>query len=187
MDTDVASLRARTMRVPRRHMGGHIFFQPWGDIGRVVVATAITFALIVATVAVSRGVTIADGVAALLALIGLQEIMRWAQSRFLPVHHAVRQPPLVFVWDGVLLEDRLPEHRVSADEVRAAIRKAGVSSVSDVQIVVLENDGDWSVIRKSDHRADDSAFLGLPIPDRPGNSRSGSGHEADPAPADRLP
>ena len=113
--------------------------------------------------------------------------MRWPQSRWLPVHHAVRQPPLVFVWDGVLLEDRLSHSRVSADEVRAAIRKAGLSSVSDARIVVLENDGDWSVITKSDRHGDESALAGLPIPGRPGTNRDSSGDEARAAPADRLP
>jgi uncharacterized membrane protein YcaP (DUF421 family) len=193
-----------------------LFFHSWSDIGRVVVSTSITFGVIVlilrvvgaqaiarmsgydmvatvtfgsvvATVAITRGVTIAEGVAALLTLIVLQEIMRFLQSRWMPVHHAVRQPPIVLLWDGQLLEDRLRTFRISADEVRAAVRKEGLASLSDARVVVLENDGDWSVISKGAPRGDDSALYGLPIPNRPGNSPKDDGHEARPAGAYRLP
>lgn len=45
---------------------------------------------------------------ALVTLLVRQEIIRWFQSRYLPAHHRVRQPPRVLLWDGVPLEDRLP-------------------------------------------------------------------------------
>jgi uncharacterized membrane protein YcaP (DUF421 family) len=193
-----------------------MFFHAWSDVGRVVVATAVTFALmvailrvvgaqaiaqmsgydmvatvtfgsIVATVAVTRGVTVAEGVAALLTLIALQEILRFLQSRWLRAHHAVRQPPIVLLWDGTLLEDRLRSHRISADEVRAAVRKAGMASLTEARLVVLENDGEWSVVRQPEPDNDESAFMGLPIPGRPGSSRSDTGEYAEPAAPDRLP
>ena len=193
-----------------------LFFHSWSDIGRVVISTSITFGVIVlilrvvgaqaiarmsgydmvatvtfgsvvATVAVTRGVTVAEGVAALLTLIVLQEIMRFLQSRWLPLHHVVRQPPIVLLWDGELLEDRLRTFRISADEVRAAVRKEGLASLADARAVVLENDGDWSVISKRAPRGDDSALYGLPIPNRPGNSPEDDGHEARPTGAYRLP
>ena len=193
-----------------------MFFHSWADTGRVVVSTALTFMLmvailrvvgaqaiaqmsgydmvatvtfgsIVATVAVTRGVTIADGVAALLTLIALQEILRFFQSRWLKAHHAVRQPPIVLLWDGTLLEDRLRSHRISADEVRAAVRKAGMASLTEARLVVLENDGEWSVVPRSGPDNDESALMGLPIPGRRGSSRSDDGDYAEPAPQNRLP
>jgi uncharacterized membrane protein YcaP (DUF421 family) len=193
-----------------------MFFHSWADIGRVAVSTSITFAVIVlilrvvgaqaiarmsgydmvatvtfgsvvAAVAVTRGVTVTEGVTALLTLIVLQEIMRFFQSRWLTAHHIVRQPPIVLLWEGKLLEDRLRTFRISADEVRAAVRKEGLASLSDARAVVLENDGEWSVIAKRAPRTDDSALYGLPIPNRPGNSPDEDGHKAQPADALRLP
>src|SRR3954470_12110711 len=113
-----------------------MFFQSWSHIGHVVLVSSAAFVLIVAllrivgpqalakmsgfdvvftvtmgsviaTVVVSRDVALADGVAALVTMLVLQEIIRRLQSRFLPVHHLVRQPPRVLLWDGILLEDRL--------------------------------------------------------------------------------
>jgi uncharacterized membrane protein YcaP (DUF421 family) len=193
-----------------------MFFHSWADIGRVVVTTAIvfvaitaflrlvgaqaiakmsgydmvatvTFGSIVATVALTRNITITEGLAAIVTLIALQELMRRAQSRWLIVHHAVREPPLVILWQGDLLEDRLIARGISADEVRAAVRKAGMRSLADALIVVLENDGEWSVIRRTEQPSDDSALLGLPIPDRVGNTRTKDGHVAERAPSTRLP
>jgi uncharacterized membrane protein YcaP (DUF421 family) len=193
-----------------------VFFHSWSTIARVVLETAMAFLVIVAllrlvgqqalarmsgfdvvfavtlgsvvaTVAMDRDVAIADGIAAIVTLLLLQELTRFLQSRFLPAHHAVRQPPRVLLWDGALLEDRLRESRVSADEIRAAVRQAGFRSLADVRVVVLENDGEWSVIAKSDSPSDESAFYGLPIPGRADNSPGGDSGRAEPTSPRRLP
>ena len=193
-----------------------MFFHSWSSLGHVVLVSGAAFLLIVvllrivgpqalakmsgfdvvftvtmgsviATVVVSRDVALSDGVAALVTMLLLQEIIRRFQSRFLPVHHLVRQAPRVLLWDGALLEDRLRGTGVSADEIRAAVRKAGLRSISDVRIVVLENDGEWSVIAKSEHESDESALFGLPIPGRHGQTPDDEGARAIPAPATRLP
>ena len=193
-----------------------MFFHSWAAVGRAVIVSASVFVLIVAmlrlvgqqalakmsgfdvvftvtlgsvvaTVAVTRDITVSEAVAVLATLLFLQEITRKLQSRYLVVHHLVREAPRVLLWDGTLLEDRLRETSVSADEVRAAVRKAGLCSLGDVRIVVLENDGEWSVVAKAAKPGDESAFLGLPIPGRPGNSPAKNGAHAVPAPSTRIP
>ena len=193
-----------------------MFFHSWSDVGRTVAVSAMAFLLIVAllrivgpqslakmsgfdvvftvtmgsviaTVVVSRDVTLSQGIAALVTMLALQEIIRRFQSRFLAVHHLVRQAPRVLLWDGTLLEERLQGSGVSADEIRAAVRKAGLRSLGDALIVVLENDGEWSVIAKSSQRSDESALFGLPIPGRPGQSPIHGSSAATPAPVNRLP
>jgi len=76
---------------------------------------------------------------------------------------------------------------VSADEIRAAVRKAGLRSLSEAQVVVLENDGEWSVVAKGEGVSDESAFFGLPIPGRPENSPGSGSDDAQPVGAHRLP
>jgi uncharacterized membrane protein YcaP (DUF421 family) len=151
------------------------------------VVFTVTLGSIIASVVITRDIAVAEGVAALVTLLGLQEIIRFFQSRYLPVHHAVRQPPRVLVWDGNLLEDRLRASSVSADEIRAAVRKAGLRSLSDARVVVLENDGEWSVVPKSSADSDESAFYGLPIPGRADNSPDDGSDLAEAAPVRRLP
>jgi uncharacterized membrane protein YcaP (DUF421 family) len=151
------------------------------------VVFTVTLGSIIATVVVTRDVAIAEGLAALVTLLGLQEIIRFFQSRHLGVHHAVRQPPRVLVWDGELLEDRLRASSVSADEIRAAVRKAGLRSIADARVVVLENDGEWSVVAKTAEPSDESAFFGLPIPGRRENGPGDGSEEATPADVHRVP
>ena len=193
-----------------------MFFHSWAGIGRVMLSSVVVFAIIVAllrivgqqalakmsgfdvvfavtlgsvvgTVVITRDVPIAEAIAALVTLLGMQEATRFFQSRSLRVHHAVRQPPRVLLWDGSLLEDRLRASSVSADEIRAAVRKAGLRSLADARIVVLENDGEWSVVAKGDEQSDESAFFGLPIPGRPENSPGADSASAQPVGPHRLP
>jgi uncharacterized membrane protein YcaP (DUF421 family) len=193
-----------------------MFFHSWSDIGRVVVVSASLFLLVVAilrivgqqalakmsgfdvvftvtmgsvlaTVAVTRDIAVSEALAALVTMLALQEVIRRLQSRFLVAHHAVRQAPDVLVWNGDLLEDRLRAANISADEIRSAVRKAGLRSIGDARIVVLENDGEWSVIPKRSEPSDESALYGLPIPGRPGTSARGGGDDVRIAPPDRLP
>ena len=84
-------------------------------------------------------------------------------SRYLPVHHIVREAPRVVAWNGQLLEDRLQSTNVSADEVGAAVRKAGLRSLSEVQAVVLENGGESSAVARSNTPTNQSAFFGLHV------------------------
>jgi uncharacterized membrane protein YcaP (DUF421 family) len=193
-----------------------MFFHSWASLGRVVLASAIVFAIVVAmlrfagqralakmsgfdivftvtlgsvvaTGAISRDVPVVNAIAALATFLLLQEVIRFFQSRSLGIHHAVREQPDVLLWDGNLLEDRLRETNISADEVRAAVRKAGLRSLSEARAVVLENDGDWSVIAKRDGPSDESAFYGLPIPGRPEASRGDDDVRAVPTSPHRLP
>jgi uncharacterized membrane protein YcaP (DUF421 family) len=193
-----------------------MFFSSWAEIGRVVLVSIIVFIVIVvmlrvvgqealakmsgydvvftvslgsivATVVLTPSLTVSDAVAAFATLIAIQELTRWLQSRSLLIHHSVREKPRVVVWDGQLLEDRLREISISADEVRAAIRKMGLSSISDVRAVVLENDGQWSVIPNSEGSSDESAFFGLPIPGREHSNRGKKDEGAVPASPTRTP
>jgi uncharacterized membrane protein YcaP (DUF421 family) len=65
-----------------------------------------------------------------------------------------------------LLHDRVQKWHLTVDEIRAAVRRAGLAGISEVQAVVLENDGDWSVVRRRDCGADRSAFDGLDLPEK---------------------
>jgi uncharacterized membrane protein YcaP (DUF421 family) len=126
----------------------------------------VTVALgsLVATLPLTTEVSIADAVAAAATFLGLQQITRYLQARHRRVHTLVRERPRLLLWNGRLLEDRLLESDISADEVRAAVRRSGILSLKQVRAAILENDGEWSIIPQSD-APDLSAMEGLLIPD----------------------
>ena len=172
---------------------GGVWFRSWEGILRVAVTAAAIYVLVVvalrvigaralakmsaydlivsialgslvAAVPMSTSLTVADGITAIVTCLALQELTRFLQARYRTAHHLVRERPHLLVWDGKLLEDRLSKLDTSADEIRAAVRQAGLLSLDDAQAVVLENDGAWSVMRRGDP-PDLSALDGLDIPD----------------------
>lgn len=198
----------------RRH--DNMFFDSWAQTANVVIASSVVFLFIVGvlrlvgpqalakmspfdivftvtlgsvvgSVALAHDVALCDGIVAIITLLVLQEAVRWVQSRSLVAHQMVRQPPRMLLWDGILLEDRLNANNISADEVRSAVRRAGLPSLGDAQAVVLENHGEWSVVPKGRDGSDYSALYGLPVPGIPDNSPKSDGNKATAAPTHRLP
>ena len=52
----------------------------------------------------------------------------------------------------------MKKHRVSRAEILAAVRSSSIASLDSVRYVVLETDGSFSVIKKSDEDTSSSAL-----------------------------
>jgi uncharacterized membrane protein YcaP (DUF421 family) len=143
----------------------------------------VTVALgsLVAALPLTRSVSLTDAIAAAVTFLVLQQITRYLQARFRRVHTLVRERPRLLLWNGHLLQDRMLESDISADEVRAAVRRSGFLSLRQVRAAILENDGEWSVIPQSS-TPDMSAMEGLLIPDTNEPPASEPVHEPHAAP-----
>lgn len=105
-----------------------------------------------ATILLSRDVPLADGVAAFAVLIGLQFVVTWSSVRVRWVRQLVTGEPLMLLYRGRSLPDALRMARVTEDELRSAVRTDGLASMDDVEAVVLETDGSFSVVRRGPER-----------------------------------
>lgn len=103
-----------------------------------------------ATVLLSREVALLDGVTALALLIALQFIITWSSVRTRWVRHVVTGDPQLLVHGGAFLPGALKRSRVTEAEVLAAVRSAGMRSMTDVEAVVLETDGSFSVVSRGE-------------------------------------
>jgi uncharacterized membrane protein YcaP (DUF421 family) len=106
----------------------------------------ISLGSVLATVIVSRDVPLAEGVLALVLLVALQFVVAWISSRVPAARHVLTARPTALVVDGKLRPDALRRCRVTSDEVSAALRQQGIGSFAEVDAVVLETDGEVSVI-----------------------------------------
>lgn len=169
-----------------------MFFHDWHSILRIVVIAAVTYVLVIsvlrllgeealakmsaydllvtvalgsllASIPLGAGLTVSDGLAAIITYLVLQHIMRWTIRRSKRAERVVRDVPKFMVWDGQFVEKDMEDSSILRGEIRAAVRRSGISSISQVLAVVLENDGDWSVVPYSDD-SDLSAFEGLEQP-----------------------
>ncbi|WP_447528091.1 DUF421 domain-containing protein [Vreelandella sp. TE19] len=99
-----------------------------------------------ATVLLSKDVALAEGTLALALLIALQYLITWLSVRVGWVKRAVTGEPLMLLYHGELLVDALYKARVTADEVRSAVRASGLAHMNEAAAVVLETDGSLSVV-----------------------------------------
>jgi len=112
----------------------------------------VTVALgsILATVLLAKDVALVDGVVAFALLIGLQFGITWLSVRSPMVSRLVKATPTLLLYRGELLHDALRRTRVVEAEVLAALRESGYASPQHIEAVVLETDGTFSVIQRSD-------------------------------------
>lgn len=61
----------------------------------------------------------------------------------------IKAEPALLLDKGEFLDDAMLRERVSRSEIRMAIRSQGSASVEEIEAVVLETDGSFSVIKKS--------------------------------------
>jgi len=102
-----------------------------------------------ASVIMSKDISLADGVFALLLLVGLQFVITRLSVQFDWVKNLVKAEPALLLDKGKFLPEAMRRQRVTESEILAAIRSAGAAAVEEIEAVVLETDGSLSVVKKS--------------------------------------
>lgn len=103
-----------------------------------------------ATILLSKDVALAEGMTAFALLIFLQYAVTWTSVRVRWVRRLVTGEPALLLHAGTLLPMAMRAARVTEDEIRAAVRQAGLPALAQVEAVVLETDGTMSVIRRAE-------------------------------------
>ncbi len=99
-----------------------------------------------ATILLSRDVSLAQGVTAFAMLLGLQYVITWLSVRSERVEGIVKSEPTLLLLRGEFLDDAMRRARVTRDEVATAARSQGIPSLADVEAAVLETDGTVTVV-----------------------------------------
>lgn len=99
-----------------------------------------------ATVLLSKDVTLVEGVTALGLLILLQFVVTWLSVRSDLVRRLAKAEPTLLFHRGQFLTGAMRRQRVTEAEIRAAVRNQGIASLAAVAAVVLETDGSLNVL-----------------------------------------
>ena len=116
-----------------------------------------------ATIALSADVALAQGLLALALLVGLQFAITWSSVRWGWVRRTITGEPSLLLFRGQYLQAALRGARVTEEEVRAAVRSHGLPVIEEVEAVVLETDGSFSVIGRVNGDPP-SSLSGIEIP-----------------------
>lgn len=154
----------------------HIFFDNWQALIRTVVIGVLAYVSLItllrlfgkrtlskmnafdlvvtvalgstlATILLNKDVTLSQGILALALLIGMQFAVTWTSLRTRWIRRLATGEPTMLLYRGSFLHAALWATRVTEDEIRAAVRRAGVASLDQVMAVVLETDGSFSVVQ----------------------------------------
>lgn len=102
-----------------------------------------------ATILLSKDVTLVQGALALALLVSLQFVITWSSVRIRWIRQLVTGEPSLLLFHGEFLHESMRRERVTEDEIRSAVRSAGMAAIADVEAVVLETDGSFSIVRRS--------------------------------------
>lgn len=100
-----------------------------------------------ATVLLTKDVAFLEGAVAFCMLALLQWVVSRLSVFSQRFSQLVRSRPRLLVESGRYRDAAMAKERITADDVDAAIRSAGIGSIEQVAAVVLETDGSMSVIR----------------------------------------
>lgn len=102
-----------------------------------------------ATVLLTKDVAFLEGALAFCMLAFLQWLVSRLSISSRTFGRLVRSQPRLLAEDGNYRRDAMKDERVTAEEIDAAIRNAGIGRIEDVAAVILETDGSMSVIRRT--------------------------------------
>lgn len=152
-----------------------MFFDGWDDLVRLVVIGVLSYVGLVVilratgkrtlskmnafdlviTVALgstlssailSQDVSLSEGLLAFVLLCALQYGVTFLSVRSDAVQGFVKAEPSLLYFKGRYLDRHLKRERVTRAEILAAMRASGAGSLGDVEAVVLETDGSFSVV-----------------------------------------
>lgn len=97
-----------------------------------------------------------EGIAAIAALILMQILFTWLPVRSRRARGLVQATPVILFYHGRFITELMDQQRVVKEDILEAVRSTGLDSMEPVEAVVLEADGNLSVIRKSSTASKDA-------------------------------
>ncbi len=160
------------------------FFNGWPALGRILVVGTLTYVTLivllrlsgsrslasmnafdfVVTVAIgavfgrtltAKGVALAEAVTALALLLGLQFCVAWVQKRSTAFEDLITNAPTLLYFRGRFIRPSMRRARVTEADLQGAVRKKQIGSMKEVEAIVLEPTGQFSIIKSI---GDGSAF-----------------------------
>lgn len=121
----------------------------------------IAMGSIVGSTIVSKSASLMDGLIGILILMVLQFIVTYLsrlENRFF--HYLNSKPRILFI-EGKFIDENMKSNRITQDEVYSAIREQGQATSDQIFAVLIESNGNMSVIKSAteSHREEITRFL----------------------------
>jgi len=101
----------------------------------------------------AKDVALSEAIVAFGLLVTLQYVVTWIQLRWPFFRRVVTNPPALLYFRGEFVDSAMRKQRVTESEIKSAVRKKQFGSIDEVEAVVLESSGEFSVIGLRRRRA----------------------------------
>jgi uncharacterized membrane protein YcaP (DUF421 family) len=109
-------------------------------------------------------ISLAEGTAALLIMIVLQYLLAWTARSSKTMEKIINCSPALLYYDGAFLEDNMKREGITHEEIYAEIRTFRLERLDAVRAVVLELNGEISVIKKAPVTAGETSLKDIQLP-----------------------
>ncbi|HRG87847.1 MAG TPA: DUF421 domain-containing protein [Chitinophagales bacterium] len=96
--------------------------------------------------------TLLGGLAAATGLFVINYVLKLILNRFPQVDKLLEGEPMVLIYEGKVQQQNMEECMLTMDELKAAVREHGANDISEVNLAMLEKDGNISVITGFEHK-----------------------------------
>lgn len=161
-----------------------VFFKDWISIGHVIIATIIAFITLffflrisgkrtlaklnafdfVVTVALGSTlsymmlamVPLVEGALVLFLIIILQYIFARTARTSKKMERLINAVPSLIFYDGKFIEKTMAKEAITKAEIFSTIRNSGIDQIEEVKAIVMELNGQITVVRKSNGNGNSS-------------------------------
>lgn len=123
----------------------------------------ITIGSIAASMAVDQNIKISNGVVALIVWGGIPLILGFIGLKSKWFHQLTDGKADLLIEKGVILERNLKKNQLAVEELMLLLREKDVFEIEDVEIAVLETNGQLSILKKTEKQPVTPEILNIPV------------------------
>lgn len=156
----------------------HLFFKDWESLYHIVICAFVSYLALFLFIRISgkrtlaklnafdfvvsvtlgstlssmilMKVTVSEGCAALAVIILLQYLLAFFAKKSKVMEKAINSTPSLLFYNGEFLKEAMKRELITEEEIYAEIRQYRIERIEDVRAVVMELNGEMSVVKKSD-------------------------------------
>jgi uncharacterized membrane protein YcaP (DUF421 family) len=97
---------------------------------------------------VGNNSTLLAGLIAALTLFAVNSAIRFFEYKYKPIEKLIDGDPVILIYKGKVITKHLNNIKITMEELEATVREHGIEKISEVDLAVLEIDGNISVLTK---------------------------------------
>jgi len=155
----------------------HLFFKDWPAVLHIVICAVISYIVLFIFIRISgkrtlaklnafdfvvtvtlgstlssmilKKVPLVEGFVALITIIALQYLLAFLAKNSSKMEDVINSTPTLLFYDGKFIIPAMKKEVITEEEIYSEIRKYRLESLEDVQAVVMELNGTFTVVKKS--------------------------------------